>query len=121
MAPMKSAPAWLSSKVAVARCCARRSSRALRKFIVIADSSKLVYHLGRFPLPVEVIQMALPIVARKLGAFGYNPKLRHRPDGAKFITDEGNFILDCSCGEILDPAKTAAEIRGIPGVVDHGL
>jgi ribose 5-phosphate isomerase A len=94
---------------------------AARRFIVIADSSKLVYHLGRFPLPVEVIQMALPIVARKLEALGYKPKLRYRPDGAKFITDEGNFILDCSCGEILDPAKTAADIRGIPGVVEHGL
>jgi ribose 5-phosphate isomerase A len=94
---------------------------AARKFIVIADSSKLVYHLGRFPLPVEVIQMALPIVARKLEAFGLHPKLRYRPDGTKFITDEGNFIVDCSCGEITDPAKTAAEIRGIPGVVEHGL
>jgi ribose 5-phosphate isomerase A len=94
---------------------------AARKFIVIADSSKLVYQLGRFPLPVEVIQMALPVVARKLDAFGLNPKLRHRPDGAKFITDEGNFILDCSCGEITDPAKTAGDIRGIPGVVEHGL
>jgi ribose 5-phosphate isomerase A len=94
---------------------------AARKFIVIADSSKLVYQLGRFPLPVEVIQMALPVVARKLDAFGLNPKLRYRPDGAKFITDEGNFIVDCSCGEIIDPAKTAADIRGIPGVVEHGL
>lgn len=94
---------------------------AARKFIVIADSSKLVYQLGRFPLPVEVIQMALPIVARKLEAFGLNPKLRHHPDGSKYITDEGNYILDCSCGEITDTAKTAANIRGIPGVVEHGL
>ena len=94
---------------------------AARKFIVIADSSKLVNQLGRFPLPVEVIQMALPVVARKLDAFGLNPKLRHRPDGARFITDEGNFIVDCSCGEITDPAKTAADIRGVPGVVEHGL
>jgi ribose 5-phosphate isomerase A len=94
---------------------------AARKFIVIADSTKLVYQLGRFPLPVEVIQMALPVVTRKLDAFGLSPKLRHRPDGATFITDEGNFIVDCSCGEITDPAKTAGDIRGIPGVVEHGL
>jgi ribose 5-phosphate isomerase A len=94
---------------------------AARKFIVIADSTKLVNQLGRFPLPVEVIQMALPVVTRKLDTLGLHPKLRHRPDGAKFITDEGNFILDCSCGEIPDPAKTAAEIRGVPGVVEHGL
>jgi ribose 5-phosphate isomerase A len=94
---------------------------AARRFIVIADSSKLVDHLGRFPLPVEVIQMALPIVTRKLAAFGVNPKLRHRPDGSRYITDEGNYILDCVCGEIANPAKTAAEIRGIAGVVEHGL
>jgi ribose 5-phosphate isomerase A len=94
---------------------------ASRKFIVIADSSKLVSHLGRFPLPVEVIKMALPIVSRKLEAFGLNPKLRNRPDGSTYITDEGNYIVDCSCGEIINPAKTAAEIRGIAGVVEHGL
>ena len=94
---------------------------AARRFIVIADSSKLVDPLGRFPLPVEVIQMALPIVTRKLAAFGVNPKLRHRPDGSRYITDEGNYILDCACGEIANPAKTAAEIRGIAGVVEHGL
>jgi ribose 5-phosphate isomerase A len=94
---------------------------AARRFIVIADSSKLVDHLGRFPLPVEVIQMALPIVTRKLAALGVNPKLRHRPDGSRYITDEGNYILDCACGEIVNPVKTAAEIRGIAGVVEHGL
>lgn len=94
---------------------------AAKKFIVIADSSKLVHHLGRFPLPVEVIQMALPVVARRLEALGLNPKLRHHPDGSKYITDEGNYILDCAAGEILNPVKTAAEIRHIAGVVEHGL
>jgi len=94
---------------------------AAKKFIVIADSSKLVNQLGRFPLPVEVIQMALPLVSRKLTALGLNPKLRHHPDGSKYITDEGNYILDCACGAIPDPAKTAAEISGITGVVEHGL
>jgi ribose 5-phosphate isomerase A len=94
---------------------------AARKFIVIADSTKLVRQLGRFPLPVEVIKMALPIVTRKFEALGLNPKLRHHPDGSKYLTDENNYILDCSCGEITNPAKTAAEIRGIPGVVEHGL
>jgi len=94
---------------------------ASRKFIVIADSSKLVHQLGRFPLPVEVIKMALPIVTRKFEALGLNPKLRHHRDGSKYITDEGNYILDCSCGAIPDPAKTAASIRGVAGVVEHGL
>ena len=55
---------------------------AARRFIVIADSSKLVDTLGRFPLPVEVIQMAFPLVSRKLEALDLNPKLRHHPDGS---------------------------------------
>ena len=94
---------------------------AARRFIVIADSSKLVDTLGRFPLPVEVIQMALPLVSRKLEALDLNPKLRHHPDGSLYITDEGNFILDCACGSIPDPAWTASELRGVVGVVEHGL
>ena len=92
-----------------------------RQFIVIADSSKLVEHLGRFPLPVEVIRMALPLVKRRLEELGLDPVQRMRPDGSGYITDEGHFILDCACGTITHPAKTAAEIRGIIGVVEHGL
>jgi ribose 5-phosphate isomerase A len=94
---------------------------AAKKFIVIADSTKLVEHLGKFPLPVEVIQMALPIVSRKLTALGLNPRLRRHPDNSLYITDEGNYILDCAAGKIEDPAKTAAAIRSIVGVVEHGL
>ncbi len=94
---------------------------AARQFIVVADSSKAVDHLGRFPLPVEVIQMALPLVQRKLQALGIQPKLRLNPAGATYLTDEGNFILDCASGPILDPEQLAASIRAIVGVVEHGL
>lgn len=94
---------------------------AARRFIVVADASKLVNTLGRFPLPVEVVQIALPIVQRKLETLGLNPKLRHHPDGSLYLTDENNVILDCACGSIPDPAKTAAEIRAAVGVVEHGL
>jgi ribose 5-phosphate isomerase A len=94
---------------------------AARRFIVVADSTKLVATLGRFPLPVEVIKMALPNVIRKLESLGLNPKLRHHPDGSIYMTDEDNVLLDCACGAIPDPAKTAAEIRAIVGVVEHGL
>ena len=94
---------------------------AARRFIVVADSTKLVETLGAFPLPVEVIQMALPIVAPRLEALGFNAKLRHHPDGSLYITDEGNVILDCSGVSISDPAKVAADIRAIVGVVEHGL
>jgi ribose 5-phosphate isomerase A len=94
---------------------------AAKRFVVVADSTKVVETLGRFPLPVEVIQMALPLVQRKLAALGLNPSLRHHADGSLYLTDERNLILDCACGQIPDPVKTAAEIRGIVGVVEHGL
>lgn len=94
---------------------------AAKKFIVIADGSKLVKQLGKFPLPVEVIQMALPLVTRRLEGLGLNPKLRHHKDGSVYITDENNFILDCAAGEIPDPVRTAADIRAIVGIVEHGL
>jgi ribose 5-phosphate isomerase A len=90
---------------------------AAKDFIVVADSTKMVKYLGRFPLPVEVIKMALP-----LADLGMNPKLRQARDrSGPFITDEGNYILDCACGRIEEPEVTAAEIRGIIGVVEHGL
>jgi ribose 5-phosphate isomerase A len=94
---------------------------ASKKFIVVADSSKIVTHLGKFPLPVEVIQMAAPLVAAKLSALGINPRVRQQAVGGDYITDEGNLILDCACGQILDPAALAASIRAIVGVVEHGL
>jgi ribose 5-phosphate isomerase A len=94
---------------------------ASKKFIVVADSSKIVTHLGKFPLPVEVIQMAAPLVAAKLSALGIRPHVRQTSAGADYITDEGNLILDCNCGQILDPASLAASIRAMVGVVEHGL
>ena len=94
---------------------------AARQFLVVADSTKLVSVLGKFPLPVEVIQLALPLVSRHLTALGLNPALRRHPDGSLYLTDEHNVILDCHCGTIPDPARTAAEIRAIIGVVEHGL
>lgn len=94
---------------------------AARKFIVVVDSTKVVGTLGRFPLPVEVVKMALPLVQRRLGELGLNPVLRTHKDGSLYLTDEDNYILDCACGEIREPEKTAAAIRGIVGVVEHGL
>jgi ribose 5-phosphate isomerase A len=95
---------------------------AAKDFIVVADSTKMVEYLGRFPLPVEVIRMALPLVEPRLADLGMNPKLRQARDGSgPFITDEGNYILDCACGRIAEPESLAAEIRSIIGVVEHGL
>jgi ribose 5-phosphate isomerase A len=95
---------------------------AAKKFIVVVDSSKIVDHLGKFPLPVEVVKMALPLVEPKLKALGLNPTQRKAISGdGPYLTDENNYILDCACDRIADPVKTAASIRGIVGVVEHGL
>jgi len=95
---------------------------AAMSFIVVVDASKVVAHLGKFPLPVEVVKMALPLVLPKLEALGLNPKQRPaRSEDGPYLTDENNYIVDCHCGEIADPAKVAAEIRRIVGVVEHGL
>jgi len=95
---------------------------AAKEFICVVDSSKLVKMLGRFPLPVEVVKMALPLVEPKLAALGFTPKLRQKKDASgTFITDEGNYILDCWSTGIAEPESTAAEIRSIIGVVEHGL
>ena len=92
-----------------------------QKFVCIVDQSKLVGVLGNFPLPVEVIPTASPLVARKLVEMGIRPTIRRLNTGSEFITDEGNLILDCECGEIQDPDALAASIRNIVGVVEHGL
>jgi ribose 5-phosphate isomerase A len=95
---------------------------AAREFIVVVDSTKMVAHLGKFPLPVEVIKMALPVVEPRLEALGLHPKLRPAKQGTgPYLTDEDNYILDCACGRIDQPEELAAEIRSIVGVVEHGL
>ncbi len=95
---------------------------ASKRFLVVADSTKLVDQLGRFPLPIEVIKMALPVVQPRLEALGLKPKLRLVQGGSDPLkTDEGNYILDCMCGPLQAPHATAAAIRAIVGVVEHGL
>ena len=89
---------------------------ASRRFVCIADDSKLVDVLGRFPLPVEVIPMARSYVARELVRRGGQPMLR---EGV--VTDNGNQILDVHNLKLLDPAATEAEINQIVGVVCNGI
>jgi len=94
---------------------------ASRKMVVIADSSKRVAMLGKFPLPVEVIRFAQALVAARITALGASAVLRKRADGEPYITDEGHHILDCHFGEISDPAGLACELDSMPGLVEHGL
>lgn len=91
-------------------------AEASRKFICIADDSKLADVLGTFPLPVEVIPMARSLVARKLTAMGGRPSLREG-----FTTDNGNVILDVHNLEIVEPSKIENRINNIPGVVTCGI
>lgn len=98
---------------------------AARRFVVIADGGKRVETLGRFPLPVEVVPFAWQVTARRVGratklTTGDAPELRR--DGAgPYVTDNGNYILDCRCGWIEDPARLERELKLLPGVVECGL
>jgi len=94
---------------------------ASKKMVVIADSGKVVSVLGKFPLPVEVIAFARAVVEKKIASLGGSSKLRTKPDGSPYITDNGNQILDCSFGQILDPPALALKLSDIPGIVEHGL
>jgi ribose 5-phosphate isomerase A len=94
---------------------------ASRKMVVVADSGKIVPMLGKFPLPVEVIAFARTVVERKIVSLGAVPKMRTKPDGSPYLTDNGNPILDCSFGQIPDPPVLALALNTTPGIVEHGL
>jgi ribose 5-phosphate isomerase A len=87
-----------------------------RKFVCIADQSKLVDVLGRFPLPVEVVPMARSYVARELVKLGGQPVLRQG-----FTTDNGNLILDVHNLKIINPVELEERINQITGVITNGL
>jgi len=87
-----------------------------QKFVCIADESKLVQTLGRFPLPIEVLPLAREAVARVVQGLGGIPVLR-----AGFITDNGNQILDVKGLSIVDPVALEQRLNQVPGVVTNGL
>jgi ribose 5-phosphate isomerase A len=90
-------------------------------FIVVADSSKCVPVLGKFPLPVEVIKFSQALIAKNITALGADVVLRSKPDGKPYLTDENNYILDCHFGQIANPDTLARQLSAMPGVVEHGL
>jgi len=100
---------------------------ASARMIVIADDSKWVPVLGRFPLPIEVVPFGLAATRRAIEAVAVaagcpGPAvLRRTREGHPFVTDSGHHILDASLGRIADPKALAAGLVRIPGVVEHGL
>lgn len=100
---------------------------ASKRMVVIADSSKLVDILGRFPLPVEVNVFGLEATRRMIlaaaKACGCEGEvvLRRNPSGHPFVSDNGHFLVDCRFGAITDPDALACRLQSVPGVVEHGL
>jgi ribose 5-phosphate isomerase A len=100
---------------------------ASRKMVVIADASKLVARLGKFPLPVEVVAFGHTSTAARLAialaTAGYAdvPVTLRMREGAMFKTDSGNVIYDIAFGTIGNAPQLAAAISAVPGVVEHGL
>ena len=94
---------------------------ATKQLVIVADASKQVKMLGRFPLPVEVIRFSQALVSKRITALGANVQLRVDNSGKPFVTDENNHILDCHFGEIRDPEALARQLSDMPGVVEHGL
>jgi ribose 5-phosphate isomerase A len=94
---------------------------ASRRLLIVADESRVVDVLGRSTLPVEVIPTAAPLVGRALQELGFTARVRVQNDGTRFLTGEGNLVLDCSGLAIEDPYAIAAEIDAIVGVVEHGI
>jgi ribose 5-phosphate isomerase A len=94
---------------------------AARRFVVVAETSKLVGRLGDgFDLPIEVARFSWRDTRRRLAALLPNPRLRTAGDSA-FLTDEGHHILDCAIPAGVDLDALATELRGVPGVLEHGL
>lgn len=94
-----------------------------KRFVVVADKSKLVVELGKFPVPIEVMPIARKTASIRIAMLGGDPRLRDggdRKDGP-LITDNGNFIIDAKFGPVKDPRTLEFELKRIPGVVEVGL
>ena len=94
---------------------------ATRQLVIVADATKRVPVLGRFPLPVEVVKFAQALVKKRIEALGAQVELRRNADGKPFLTDENNYILDCRFGQIRGADGLANKLSDMPGIVEHGL
>jgi ribose 5-phosphate isomerase A len=94
---------------------------ASERMVVVADQSKLVDHLGRAtPLPIEIVPFGWELTLDRFKAIGATPKLRYAAD-KPFVTDNGNYIADCSFAAIPDPTELDLSLRALFGVVATGL
>jgi ribose 5-phosphate isomerase A len=94
---------------------------ASRQLVLLIGPGKEVKTLGeRGKLPVEVVPFALPLCRRRLKELGCDPVL-YEANGVPFVTDNGNYILDCRVGPLGDPATLEASVKSVPGVVGTGL
>lgn len=100
---------------------------ASERMIVIADSSKVSHTLGSHPLPIEVVRFGLKATIRLIEALsaeaGCEGDIRLRPGKGNhpYVTDQGNFIVDCAFPKITEPEVLAFALTRVPGVVEHGL
>ena len=88
--------------------------------IIVGSKTKMVDHLGLFPLPVEVVPFGWQVVFNQLESFNGNPDLRLN-NGQPLLTDQGNYIVDCNFRKISNPKLLENQINMIPGVVENGL
>ena len=94
---------------------------ATQKEVIVVDESKMVHQLGtKSPLPIEIVQFSHGHIARNLAKLGCTPNLRMK-ESSPYVTDNGNYIIDCSFKGIENPEKLEIAIRAIPGVVETGL
>lgn len=93
---------------------------AAKTFIVVADGSKKVQSLGKFPLPIEVVPFGYKQTEKAIQEFGCKTEIRQK-DGKLFVTDNGNYIIDCSFPTIQNPTQLHQDLNNIVGVVENGL
>ena len=91
-----------------------------RRLVVVVDASKCVKTLGKFALPVEVVQFGWNVTSQRVAELGCRPRLRMENE-APYITDNGNYIVDCAFDAITDPAALNRQLHQITGVVETGL
>ncbi|GAA5415735.1 ribose-5-phosphate isomerase A [Paraliobacillus ryukyuensis] len=92
---------------------------AAKEFIVIVDYTKIVQKLGAFPLPIEIIPFGYERTQKQIADLGLHPALRKEEE--VYLTDNGNYILDCDGGVIENPSELSHTLHNIPGVVESGL